>query len=75
MISQVALGRFLGRMSPDESNRGPSKRRDPLLMLAKSDFDRYLEALTRESNRDGMLEPAADRVRQLKELRSSIRAV
>lgn len=73
--SQMALGKFLSRMSPDESNKGPAKRRDPLLMLARSDFDRYLEALTRESNRDGMPEPAADRVRQLKELRSSIRAV
>ncbi|CAK1354697.1 unnamed protein product [Cercospora beticola] len=74
-LQAVALGKFLGRMSRDESNKVPSKRRDPLLMLAKSDFDRYLEALTRESNRDGMLELAADRVRQLKELRSSIRAV
>ncbi|KAM3416022.1 hypothetical protein BST61_g9509 [Cercospora zeina] len=74
-LQAVSLGKFLGRISRESFSVAPSKKRDPLLMLAKSDFDRYLEALTREANRDGKLQPAADRVRQLRELRKSIRSV
>jgi hypothetical protein len=69
---QVMIGTILCHMSCDRSELA-SRRRDPVLMLAKSDFDRYLDTLIRGSPPSTTDNVSANRINQLRELRKEIK--
>lgn len=46
-----------------------------MLILAKSDFDRFLERLVRMGDEDGTDSAVLERIRKLRQLRTDIRVV
>lgn len=76
--SKLTIGELLGSASRDatiSSSSSKVKRRDPMLILAKSDFDRFLERLVRMGDEDGTDSAVLERIRKLRQLRTDIRVV
>lgn len=67
------LGEVLVVVSEQETDLPRPRRRDVRLMLAKSDFDRYLDILDRADGDERFKAAKSERTARLKELRPRIK--